>query len=136
MYLSNKLLLFQARRRSLRGYHFYVPETSKDYDDTSETIPTFQVAGRAGLRVDRESYGGLTWNIKHRIVKRLPASPLRLIEVLWKKYHETYKNLRAASYHPSSSGHKDKVFRVNEFLSRAVSGKMLGKFLRINHNSS
>lgn len=38
------------------------------------------------------------------------------IVVLWKKYREIHKNLRAASQ-PSSRSRKGKVFRVNEFLS-------------------
>lgn len=37
------------------------------------------------------------------------------INILWKKFREIYKNLRAAGHHPSSRSHKGKVFRVNEF---------------------
>lgn len=58
------------------------------------------------------------------------------ITILWKKYREVYENLQAAGHHPSSRSHKGKVFRVNEFLSQAVSGEMRGKFLRVNRSLS
>jgi len=71
---------------------------------------------------------------KYETARRSTTMPT--IAILWKKYRETYKNLRAIGHHPSSRSHKGKVFRVNEFLSRSVSGEMRGKFLRVNRSLS